>query len=325
MEFLPNFKEIINSQLDRDLTIILFIVFTCSLMSACLANSISEKRAHKRLIHTLAGFILPIIYPLFIAVSLPQKADKKKKKEVRKPEETTTTELPIMDLDEKYFKQIYLDSEGTPTGPYLIDMEENIVKAEFIIEVHPDFIVIENINGQGKKQRMRIPYNKMTSCTLIEEETTQAQHNDTEKVSDNVNWIELEDEEMQEAILQAQKNFHTFKEELDLDQKRIVSTVESHGVKAYIKDKGGRGEYLFVRDIQIEGNTISGTLASPPQIITHLSKDEELNFTLDKVSDWFYVIDGKGHGGYTLRLILSRMSDQERQMASQQQPMMWFI
>ena len=322
-EFLPDFKEIIQHQLDKNLTVMLFAVFTGCLMSSCLSSSISEKKAYARLPHTVLGFFLPLLYPLLITFALPKKGVKKEP--VKKTDDTTTSELPMMDLNEKYFKSIYLDPNGNPTGPYMIDMESNVVKADCIVEVHPDFIVIENINNSGKRQRMRSPYNKMTSCTLLEEERYSESPGETVDSGVGLAWFDSEDPEMQQAIHEAQKNFHKFKEELSLEARRIVPAMEACGIKAFFQAKNGGGEHMFVQDVRVEGSTVSGTLASEPQVLDHLNAGEDVSFSLDRVSDWFYVIDGQGHAGYTFKLIMSRMSEKEVQQAAQHPPLMWFV
>ena len=88
-----------------------------------------------------------------------------KTKEKTKAPVEEKDDLPLDDLNEAYFKSIYLDSEGNHTGPYIIDMEGEIIQGNFIAEVHPDYIVVEVTNNHGKVQRIRVPYSKITSCS----------------------------------------------------------------------------------------------------------------------------------------------------------------
>ncbi|MCI0359197.1 MAG: DUF2314 domain-containing protein [Planctomycetaceae bacterium] len=38
-----------------------------------------------------------------------------------------------------------------------------------------------------------------------------------------------------------------------------------------------------------------------------------VSFPLERLSDWLYVVDGKAYGAFTVRLLRSRMSDEEKQ------------
>jgi hypothetical protein len=165
--YLPNFDEIIKSaNFDLNLTLVYAAALIVSALSGCWSSSIAEKKLHGTLIHLILGFALPVIYPVLILVILPSR---KKKKEIEVPtdkeEDEDDLDLPFQDLNSGYFKQIYLDSQGNFTGPFIIDMEDSVVKAEAIIDVQDDLIVIETINKNDEKQRLRIPYSKMTSCS----------------------------------------------------------------------------------------------------------------------------------------------------------------
>ena len=161
-EYIPDFNELRNVA-DLRSVMIFSIIWCLCIMSACLSSSIAEAKLHKRKVHTLLGACLPILYPAFIKVSLPTKSKAAQKTKVVIEEEED--DLPLDDLNEAYFKSVYLDSEGNNRGPFIIDMEGEIMQANFIAEVHPDFIIIETTNQAGKPQRLRVPYSKITSCS----------------------------------------------------------------------------------------------------------------------------------------------------------------
>ena len=161
-EYIPDFNEL-RKVADLDSAIKFSIVWCIIIMSACISSSIAESKLHKRKLHTLLGACLPLLYPAFIKVTLPTKSKAAEKTKVEMEEEKD--DLPLDDLNESYFKSVYLDSEGNHTGPYIIDMEGEILQANFIAEVHPEFIIIETTNQAGKPQRLRVPYSKITSCS----------------------------------------------------------------------------------------------------------------------------------------------------------------
>lgn len=163
--FLPNFDEIIKSA-DFNYVLVFAAVFTTAVLSGCWSSSIAEKKARATIPHLVLGFALPAVYPLLIFMILPAK--KNKSKVVEKPKEVDEEDdldLPFQDLDADYFKKIYLDAEGNLNGPFIIDTEDSVIKAEAIIEVYDDFIVVETLNKDDARQRLRVPYVKMTSCS----------------------------------------------------------------------------------------------------------------------------------------------------------------
>ena len=166
-EFIPNFRLILDNS-DKVFAIQVIGLACLILFSACLTSSISEKKLRGYHFSFFMGAILPGIAPL-LCFCIPSKAKKRITLEplAAPPQKNENEiELPLNDLNEEYFKKIYIDHDGNHTGPYYIDMETNIIKAEAITEIHRDFIVIETISSSGKKQRQRIPYAKITSCSL---------------------------------------------------------------------------------------------------------------------------------------------------------------
>ncbi len=161
-EFLPKFEEL-REVIDLKTAVIFLAVWLLVLMSASLSASIAEKRSHARLIHAILGGVIVIIYPLFILVTL--KASKSKNTTyVEEGEVSVDAELPGDDFNSSYFKSIYLDTEGNLRGPFIIELQDEVVRANCIPEVHKEFIVVEVDTISGKSQRIRVPYSKITSC-----------------------------------------------------------------------------------------------------------------------------------------------------------------
>ena len=161
-EYIPDFDNL-RKVADTDAAIFYTIVWCIIVMSACLSSSIAEKKLRGRAIHTLFGACVPLLYPALISVALPTKS--KAAEKTIKPAVEDKNDLPLDDLNEAYFKSIYLDSDGNHTGPFIIDMEGEIIQANLIAEVHPEFVVVEMTTNTGKAQRIRVPYSKITSCS----------------------------------------------------------------------------------------------------------------------------------------------------------------
>ena len=324
MGFLPNFSDLIKNEIDTDLTLYFFIYLFCCLVSACFSSSIAEGKIRDRLPHTILGLLIPLIYPIFIKLSLSPPKTKKGTVVETAPEEDEHN-LALTDLDQDYFKAIYLDKDGAHTGPYLIDMESNIVKAQKILEVHPDFIIIETTNSNGKLLRQRIPYSKMTTCTQIEKEinTPKAQTNTPLGSSA---WTDGQDPEIRRAIMNAQKNFHQFRDEISLESRRITPLLDHAIIKTFFpsSDNSCEGESLYVDEIRIEGETIYGIVTSTVENTPYVKKGDEVSFTKDRIYDWFYVMEDQAYGGHTLKAVADQLSESELSQAQQQPPLIWF-
>lgn len=324
MGFLPNFSDLIKNEIDTDLTLYFFIYLFCCLVSACFSSSIAEGKIRDRLPHTILGLLIPLIYPIFIKLSLSPPKTKKGTVVETAPEEDEHN-LALTDLDQDYFKAIYLDKDGGHTGPYLIDMESNIVKAQKILEVHPDFIIIETTNSNGKLLRQRIPYSKMTTCTQIEKEinTPKAQTNTPLGSSA---WTDGQDPEIRRAIMNAQKNFHQFRDEISLESRRITPLLDHAIIKTFFpsSDNSCKGESLYMDEIRIEGETIYGIVTSTVENTPYVKKGDEVSFTKDRIYDWFYVMEDQAYGGHTLKAVADQLSESELSQAQQQPPLIWF-
>jgi hypothetical protein len=165
-EFIPNFDDIYNTANLSKVITFSCILITC-IVSASLSASIAEKKLHGTFMHLLLGGALPLAYPLIISVALPSRLKKTNTAPSKDKtlSEEDDIELPFQDLDAAYFKKIYIDSDGNFTGPFMIESEDSVIKAEAIVDVQTDFVVVETITKSGSRQRLRVPYDKMTSCT----------------------------------------------------------------------------------------------------------------------------------------------------------------
>lgn len=76
---------------------------------------------------------------------------------------------------------------------------------------------------------------------------------------------------------------------------------------------GGVPESLWIGHLeQIEGG-FRGVVATPPGPASSLTNGQPVNVSLSNVTDWAYLENGKLIGGFTLRVLRSRMTTAERQ------------
>jgi len=167
---------------------------TVWIWSGCFASSVAETRMHGPLKHFIAGLAIPIVYPLIILVALPYRTVKETVVDTTNEERIERVDgpppaetLPVSSIDEDrpaglidpdmldasvsfgetYFKQRAVDSTGRALGPYVITVGGEELRAERIVEVLPNAVVIEIASTDGKGQTLRIPYEKIESCVEV--------------------------------------------------------------------------------------------------------------------------------------------------------------
>lgn len=127
--------------------------------------------------------------------------------------------------------------------------------------------------------------------------------------------VQSADAEMNAAMQTARDRFPEFWREVSADYKRVIPALGGSMVKAYFDDPGGApqgGEHMWVRGVEYDGKTITGELADTPRHLRSVRAGQQVSFPLERLSDWFYVDGGKAVGAFTVRLLRTRMSVEER-------------
>lgn len=121
--------------------------------------------------------------------------------------------------------------------------------------------------------------------------------------------VDSDDAEMNQAMADARDSLGLFLAKLE---NRVG--VSEMLIKTYLADEIGQedGEYVWVRDLTFQDKWFTGTLASDPLRLTKYELGDELRFRVSAVADWMYVDSGKVHGAFTVRLLRSRMTEEER-------------
>jgi len=169
-------------------------VITVWIWSGCFASSVAETRMHGPLKHFIAGLVIPILYPLIILVALPYRTVKETVAAATSEERIERVDGPppaemlpvasigedgsvgLIDPDmldatvtfgESYFKHRAVDSTGRALGPYVITVGGDELRAERIVEVLRNAVVIEIAITGGEGQTLRIPYDKIDNCVEV--------------------------------------------------------------------------------------------------------------------------------------------------------------
>jgi len=126
---------------------------------------------------------------------------------------------------------------------------------------------------------------------------------------DDVVYVKGNDPAMSSAIAKAQATLEAFKSALAAPPAKA----ESFSVKVGFAwgTKGDR-EHIWLSEPKLDGTSVSGKVNNEPVDATNLVLGQAVTAPLKDVSDWMYVEDGVLRGGYTLRVLLDKMSPEAR-------------
>lgn len=119
-----------------------------------------------------------------------------------------------------------------------------------------------------------------------------------------------DDAAMQRAFAAARETFRYFWRERAWEKRRIIPGMEFAYVKAAFSD-GGEVEYMWLSEIEFDGQYVSGVLVNSPRHVD-ARKGDPARVLLSRISDWMFGQDGQVYGGYTVQAMRSRMRPAER-------------
>ena len=130
--------------------------------------------------------------------------------------------------------------------------------------------------------------------------------------ADEARFASEKDAEMRTAAHKAQVSLDEFEQRLThppAGQTRI-------GLKGIFESQG-KTQYLWLRNVTIVPQGYRGMIATRP-VLSGLALDQEVLLPREAVADWFAVEDGYLIAGYSLRLMRSRLSPEERARSDEQ-------
>jgi uncharacterized protein YegJ (DUF2314 family) len=125
----------------------------------------------------------------------------------------------------------------------------------------------------------------------------------------SVSMIQDEDREMDEAMAQARRTLDEFERHL-----AAPSPTQSMAIIKGRFTEGETVEHMWINQIEVISEGYRGVLGNEPMDMTTLSAGQTVVVPRSEVSDWVVVEDGKLVGGYTMRLIRSRLPEDQRPM-----------
>lgn len=127
--------------------------------------------------------------------------------------------------------------------------------------------------------------------------------------------VKEEDFEMNAAIERAVKSYPSFENEW----KKQDSANSDFSVKVKFAYDGGH-EHMWVNGLYYKGDALYGVLDSDPVNVHTVKAGDSIEIKKDAVSDWMYVRNGVLVGGYTIRVLYNKMSEDEKKQFEQELP-----
>jgi uncharacterized protein YegJ (DUF2314 family) len=116
-----------------------------------------------------------------------------------------------------------------------------------------------------------------------------------------------DDKEMNQAILKAQNTLSQF----DTAYFSKKFDKRTFAIKVKMPTTNG-AEHIWATDIEIKNGAYYGIIDNLPELTTKVKFGEKIKINKKDISDWMYSDKGTLRGGYTIRVIRSRMTKAEQ-------------
>ena len=119
--------------------------------------------------------------------------------------------------------------------------------------------------------------------------------------------VEGTDAEMNAAMDEARQSVDIFLQAL-----HSPPSAPAHlSVKVGFRDERGV-EFMWLHDVTYRDGTFHGTVGNSPQTVRSVRFGAPVAVGRDEIADWMFIREGKLVGGYTMRVMRSRLSPGER-------------
>jgi uncharacterized protein YegJ (DUF2314 family) len=114
-------------------------------------------------------------------------------------------------------------------------------------------------------------------------------------------------ESMNQAMVEARNTVQTFIDNLNQPKENQ----RDFSLKVRFEE-GDKVEHMWLMEIKYNQGKFVGKLNNDPVDMKKVKFGDEVEVGLDRVSDWVFIEDGKMKGGYTTKVLLREMSEEER-------------
>ncbi len=126
--------------------------------------------------------------------------------------------------------------------------------------------------------------------------------------------VEAEDEEMNAAIEKAKQTFPDF-------LKAFRTGKDDYYSVKYRFDHNGEVEHIWLGDLFEKDSALYGTISNVPELIPTIDVGDTVRVQQERISDWVYSDSGLMRGGYTIRVLRSRLSEEEKKQLDKEMGM----
>lgn len=113
------------------------------------------------------------------------------------------------------------------------------------------------------------------------------------------------------AIAAARETFRDFWKEAAMDFNRIIPALELAAVKTTFTDNpddpDSPVEQMWLNEVYFDGKKVRGVLLNQPNWIQSVSEGDPVEFPLNRLTDWMYVINSKAYGAFTVQAMRANM------------------
>ncbi|MFL5731002.1 MAG: DUF2314 domain-containing protein, partial [Cytophagaceae bacterium] len=125
--------------------------------------------------------------------------------------------------------------------------------------------------------------------------------------------VTREDQEMNEAIKTANATLSRFKEALQSGKDGYTF----FALKTRFNTSNG-GEHIWISDIRLNNDEFSGVVDNLPESTREVKEGDTIQINPDRISDWMYLDNDTLRGGYTIRVLRNRMTEEEKKQFDQE-------
>ncbi|OXB16261.1 YegJ family protein [Flavobacterium reichenbachii] len=119
--------------------------------------------------------------------------------------------------------------------------------------------------------------------------------------------VQKEDHEMNKAIAEAKKTLPEFYKALENNN----PDYNAFAIKVRF-DAGNDAEHMWINGLFKKNEDYFGIVDNLPEITQEVKQGDTIKINAAKVSDWMYLDKDELKGGYTIKLLRNRMSEDER-------------
>lgn len=126
--------------------------------------------------------------------------------------------------------------------------------------------------------------------------------------------VQNEDPEMNQAISKSRQTFDGFLVALTSNDTSNSGFAVKYPFKQDIQPASEpvSNEHIWLSPVIIQGNKICGIINNQPEFTDKVKMGDTVKIDRSLISDWNYTRNGKLMGGYSIRLLVSRMTAEEK-------------